>query len=153
MVIILQGFSSRREFIAAQGPMKSTVDDFWRMLWEYNVTTVVMVTNLFERGRVSHLLLEISFHLTCSIRDNVHRCLVTQKFVQLLDQCSYVCTLTKIFVNLGLFQKRPWKGDARSEGLIYLQGTCTNIYTEHAYTNMYFSYGISLKKSTYSCMP
>ncbi len=34
------------------GPTEKTVEDFWRMLWEQKVPTVVMLTKLFE-GKVS----------------------------------------------------------------------------------------------------
>lgn len=54
----LQGYSSRREYIATQGPMQATFDDFWRMVWEQNVDTVVMLTKLMEKGRVCILTTE-----------------------------------------------------------------------------------------------
>uniref|UniRef100_A0A8C1M4M5 protein-tyrosine-phosphatase n=1 Tax=Cyprinus carpio TaxID=7962 RepID=A0A8C1M4M5_CYPCA len=35
-----------------QCPMQETVYDFWRMVWQENTATIVMVTNLVEVGRV-----------------------------------------------------------------------------------------------------
>ncbi|XP_030646855.1 receptor-type tyrosine-protein phosphatase eta isoform X2 [Chanos chanos] len=48
----IPGHNSRKEFIAAQGPLPNTVDDFWRMIWEQNVHTMVMLTKCNEQGRV-----------------------------------------------------------------------------------------------------
>ncbi|KAI4892616.1 hypothetical protein NFI96_005906 [Prochilodus magdalenae] len=48
----MPGHTSRKEFIAAQGPLPCTVDDFWRMIWEKNIHTVVMLTRCTEQGRV-----------------------------------------------------------------------------------------------------
>uniref|UniRef100_A0AAZ3SPZ0 protein-tyrosine-phosphatase n=1 Tax=Oncorhynchus tshawytscha TaxID=74940 RepID=A0AAZ3SPZ0_ONCTS len=36
----------------SSGPMQETVYDFWRMVWQENTATIVMVTNLVEVGRV-----------------------------------------------------------------------------------------------------
>ncbi|XP_077567249.1 receptor-type tyrosine-protein phosphatase eta-like [Stigmatopora nigra] len=46
------GYDSRKEFIAAQGPLAATVKDFWRMIWEKNVHCLVMLTRCNEQGRV-----------------------------------------------------------------------------------------------------
>ncbi|XP_035250933.1 receptor-type tyrosine-protein phosphatase eta-like isoform X12 [Anguilla anguilla] len=46
------GYNCKKEFIAAQGPLPGTVDEFWRMLWEKNVRTLVMLTRCNEQGRV-----------------------------------------------------------------------------------------------------
>ncbi|XP_052827070.1 tyrosine-protein phosphatase 10D isoform X2 [Octopus bimaculoides] len=48
----IPGYSLHREYIASQGPLPSTKDDFWRMIWEQNVSIIVMVTLPVERGRV-----------------------------------------------------------------------------------------------------
>ncbi|KAF6024947.1 hypothetical protein EB796_016747 [Bugula neritina] len=39
-------------FIATQGPMENTVDDFWLMIWQQGVQAIVMITNIIERGKV-----------------------------------------------------------------------------------------------------
>ncbi|XP_052810712.1 receptor-type tyrosine-protein phosphatase eta-like isoform X2 [Mya arenaria] len=48
----IPGYTSPREYIATQGPMLATFDDFWRMVWEQNVDTIVMLTKLVEKGRI-----------------------------------------------------------------------------------------------------
>lgn len=48
----LQGVGGRRLYVAAQGPLGGSTQDFWRMIWEQEVAVVVMITNLVENGRV-----------------------------------------------------------------------------------------------------
>lgn len=40
-----------RAYIASQGPMSNTIDDFWQMIWTEGVTSVVMITKLIERNK------------------------------------------------------------------------------------------------------
>ena len=39
-------------YIASQGPQPNTVDDFWRMLWQYEIRVVIMACNEFEGAKV-----------------------------------------------------------------------------------------------------
>lgn len=47
-----QGYRQRFAYIATQGPLEDTVDDFWRMLMEQNSNIIVMLTQLHEGNRV-----------------------------------------------------------------------------------------------------
>ncbi|MBN3307031.1 PTPRM phosphatase, partial [Amia calva] len=48
----VDGYHRPNHYIATQGAMQETVYDFWRMVWQENTATIVMVTNLVEVGRV-----------------------------------------------------------------------------------------------------
>ncbi|CAI8024474.1 Receptor-type tyrosine-protein phosphatase alpha [Geodia barretti] len=47
----MDGYNRSRVYIAAQGPMPNTIADFWRMIWEYKIQHIVILTKCLEAGR------------------------------------------------------------------------------------------------------
>ncbi|XP_063962711.1 receptor-type tyrosine-protein phosphatase mu-like [Lytechinus pictus] len=47
----INDFRGDRAFIASQAPNTASLTAFWRMLWQENVATIIMVTNLIESGK------------------------------------------------------------------------------------------------------
>ncbi|XP_076448638.1 uncharacterized protein LOC143285265 [Babylonia areolata] len=47
----IKGINSARDYIAMQGPLETTTGDVWWMIWQENVSQIVMLTNLMENGK------------------------------------------------------------------------------------------------------
>ncbi|XP_044176026.1 receptor-type tyrosine-protein phosphatase S-like [Acropora millepora] len=49
---IIAGYNKPNAYIATQGPVPPAFDDFWRMVWEKQSATIIMLTNLQERHQL-----------------------------------------------------------------------------------------------------
>ncbi|XP_067685088.1 receptor-type tyrosine-protein phosphatase alpha-like isoform X2 [Haliotis asinina] len=47
----ISGYGDTQKYIATQGPKPGTVPDFWRMVWQEDVTQIVMLTRLMEMNK------------------------------------------------------------------------------------------------------
>ncbi|XP_056003431.1 receptor-type tyrosine-protein phosphatase T-like [Ostrea edulis] len=48
----INGTDEENEYIASQGPKQNTLVDFWAMIWQDNVSQIVMLTNLKEGVKI-----------------------------------------------------------------------------------------------------
>ena len=48
----IDGYMMRRAFVATQAPIPDTIPDFWRMIWEQESSTIVMLSKELESGKV-----------------------------------------------------------------------------------------------------
>uniref|UniRef100_A0A8C2BAQ3 Receptor-type tyrosine-protein phosphatase alpha n=1 Tax=Cyprinus carpio TaxID=7962 RepID=A0A8C2BAQ3_CYPCA len=47
----IDGYRQKDSYMACQGPLQHTIEDFWRMIWEWRSCSIVMLTELEERGQ------------------------------------------------------------------------------------------------------
>lgn len=48
----IDGYMMRGTFVATQAPIPDTIPDFWRMIWEQESSTIVMLSKETESGKV-----------------------------------------------------------------------------------------------------
>eukprot|EP00730_Choanoeca_flexa_P015723 TRINITY_DN7284_c0_g1_i1.p1 TRINITY_DN7284_c0_g1~~TRINITY_DN7284_c0_g1_i1.p1 ORF type:complete len:715 (+),score=210.31 TRINITY_DN7284_c0_g1_i1:53-2197(+) len=48
----VDGYGKPNGYIASQGPVPNSFVDFWRMAWEFKISSIVMVTHEVEKGRM-----------------------------------------------------------------------------------------------------
>ena len=52
LTCIFQGYKQKGAYIATQGPLKNTIVDLWRMIWEFRCGCIVMLCEVEEEGKV-----------------------------------------------------------------------------------------------------
>ena len=61
----IQGYMSHRAYIATQIPMENTVNNFWKMIWEYQSKSIVMLCKMTEDREVScFIMFNLSEHFS-----------------------------------------------------------------------------------------
>jgi protein tyrosine phosphatase len=66
----LHGHNKLKEFILSQHPLESIREDFWRMLWDHNAQTVVLLSSINEEVRT--LIIFIYLLLLLLLRKEIH---------------------------------------------------------------------------------
>ncbi|CAL1528913.1 unnamed protein product, partial [Lymnaea stagnalis] len=54
----IAGLDSKQDYIATQGPLTRTVPDFWRMIWEQQVSVIVMLSDFAEMDKRTSIIRE-----------------------------------------------------------------------------------------------
>ena len=75
-----------------QGPMKETVGDFWRMVWEFKSAAIVMLTQLEEDGEV------------CVTSQHLSLLFYYLSFSPCVCVCVCVCVCRRCVTNIGLMR-------------------------------------------------
>ncbi|MGH0183075.1 UNVERIFIED_CONTAM: hypothetical protein FKN15_011118 [Acipenser sinensis] len=107
-----RGYNKSKAYIATQGPLKSTFEDFWRMIWEQNTGIIVMITNLVEKGREQYIF----------IHDALLEAILGKETEVLANQLhSYVNSILSLGAGGKTRLEKQFKGYYRSNEFIITQ--------------------------------
>lgn len=70
----IDGYKYQREYIATQGPKKETRFDFWRMILQYEVESIVMLTQTVENDRIKCYQYFPRYQQSMAFRDITVKC-------------------------------------------------------------------------------
>ncbi|XP_053685821.1 phosphatidylinositol phosphatase PTPRQ [Sabethes cyaneus] len=70
----IDGYKYQREYIATQGPKKETSFDFWRMILQYEVESIVMLTQTVENDKIKCYQYFPRYSQQASFRDITIKC-------------------------------------------------------------------------------
>lgn len=62
----VQSLLKPNAYIVTQGPTEETVNDFWRMVWQENVSAIIMLTKTFDFTKVSEQHIWFSCVCNCT---------------------------------------------------------------------------------------
>lgn len=55
----IHSYNVPNRYIATQGPLPNTVEDFWRMVWQSNSEIIVVLTKLVDNGKVNLMMVYV----------------------------------------------------------------------------------------------
>ena len=130
----VQGYWKENEYIASQGPLTTTEDDFWRMVWEQNSRLIIMLTKTVENGKVHvplpYVVLPFYLHFLLSVCLSVFLpvCLSTY-----LPVCSPVCLSVSLSVYHSLHMHAfllTCLSVFPSDFIYHFLSVCLSVYTQ-----------------------
>ena len=78
------------------GPLRITVGDFWHMIWEYKLNSIVMLTGIIEGGKVNFMeMITLSELLFSIFRKNVSSTGLIKLERHSLQRLDYKCHWTQ----------------------------------------------------------
>lgn len=51
-----QGFQKLKEFIITQHPLQDTMLDFWQMIWDHTIQTIVLLSNIDQEVNIQSFI-------------------------------------------------------------------------------------------------
>ena len=81
----MQGYRQTNSFVVTQWPQKNTINDIWRLFYDYNIPTVVLLNDM-PFTRVSDCLVNFD----AIVRGSIIIVIYMKMFLQVVTECDSV---------------------------------------------------------------